>query len=196
MDLVDEVDLVANIVSALTLLISLYIFFTDKFRRWIFMGYKPTAMVIVLDYKNDKTLLTRRDAIYKSKRKYMWHFPQGGIFSQDLNSVVDNILEREFEIKPSMYDFHKTLSLGIVRIRGRSVEKKHFYGWISVFSRVKGKGYVACMVHTDLKKFVKQIKPSFGLNEVRIVDFDKALEMIDPEKKKFLKKYKRQILSN
>ncbi len=192
MDLVSSLDLFVNTISLFALAVSLYVFFSDTIRRWIFLGFKPTAIIIIFDSKSDRVLLVNKPLVHSSKTDYPWFFPQGGIYSSDLNNVVNTVLEREFSQTPSSFDFHRVVTLG-TKITRRRVESKQFYGSVSIFSNLRGKGYLACIVETDIDKFAKKSKLGFGLKQVKIASFDKALTMIDPVKAKMLNAHKALI---
>lgn len=184
MKFLEILDLIVNLMSLIAILLSIYVFLTDQFRRWLFFGYKPTAIVLII----------RRGMAHNASRDYPWNFPQGGIYSSDLNVTVNNILSREFRLEPQMYDFEKTIVLGVKKIRERKIYDKYHFGSFSLFSFFKGKGYIACVVYANLKSVMKKIVPGQGLDGIKIVNFDQALKMIDPQKARMLGKVSRQIL--
>ncbi|SRR5260221_709315 len=194
MKFLDGFGLTVNLISLFTITISIYIFFTDFFRRWLFFGYKPTAVVIVMDNLKNDVFIIKRNLAHNTERDFPWHFLQGGIYSSDINGTVNNILSREFKLEPHQYDFEKTVVLGKKKIKARKIYVKYSFGSFSLFSSLKGKGYVACIVYADLKNAIKKIKLGFELDEVKIVDFNKALKMIDPQKAQMIKKASKQIL--
>lgn len=59
---------------------------------------------------------------------------------------------------------------------------------MSFYPSLRGKGCFACLVYTDLNNFIKKVKKGYGLDEVKIVQLNKALEMIDSEKAKLIEK--------
>jgi hypothetical protein len=193
MQLFNFISIFASLITIFAIIISTYVFFTDKTRSWLFFGYKPTAIVILIDSKTKKVLLTKRVMVKNTTRDYPWHFPQGGIYTNDIASTVNGILKEEYDAEPFMYEFNRTHILGKVKINSHKIDKKHNFGSVSLFSLVKGKGYIACVVYTDLKYFKKQIKKVYGLDEVKEMTFDKALALIDPKKKDLLQKRKKEI---
>ena len=190
----ENLDFVVNTISLVAILLSIYIFLSDRFRRWLFFGYKPTAIVIVMDIVKNNVLVIRRNLAHNINRDYPWHFPQGGIYSSDINGAVNNILNREFNLQPYMYDFEKTIILGVKKINERKIYRKYHFGSISLFSTFRGKGYVACVIYSDLEKIKKKINFGYGLDEIKIVNFDDSLKMIDSQKAQMLRKVSRQIL--
>ena len=72
MNFLDGFGFTTNLISIITIIISVYIFFTDLFRRWLFFGYKPTAIVIVMDsVKNDMTKIISVNNKYYCNFKYI-----------------------------------------------------------------------------------------------------------------------------
>lgn len=194
MNFFEILNIIVDIFSLSAIVITLYVFFTDDIRRWSFLGYKPTAILLVFDNKTKKVLLINKDTIRNLKREYAWYFPQGGIYSSDLNTTVATIMEREFNAGPFTYDFTQIHVLGKKRIKNRAVDRKQYIGAISLFSSLKGKGYIACILHTDMSFFKKNIQKNVHIGKIRLVTLDQALNLIDPEKAKLLKKVKKNFL--
>ncbi len=194
MKLLDGFGFTTNLISIITIIISVYIFFTDLFRRWLFFGYKPTAIVIVMDSVKNDVLIIKRNFAHNVKRDFPWHFPQGGIYYSDINGTVNGVLNREFKLDSREYDFEKTVVLGKKKIKERKIYTKYSFGSFSLFRTLKGKGYVVCIVYANLKNIKKKIKLGFELDAVKIVDFNSALTMIDPKKAHMLKTASKQIL--
>ncbi len=93
-----------------------------------------------------------------------------------------------------MYDFEKTIILGVKKIKERKIYRKHHFGSFSLFSSLRGKGYVACVVYADFKIIKKKIELGYGLDGVKIVKFSEALKTIDPQKAQMLSRVSKQIL--
>ena len=146
---------IVNGISLLAVLVAAYVFFSDKTRYWNFLGYKPTAIVLIFDDITNRVLLVKRSTVRALKRDYPWHFPQGGIYASDFNTAVNTVLAEEFDAKPNMYDFNRIYPLGVKRIGSRAVDKKYYFTSLSLFPSLKGKGYVACIVYTNQKQFLK-----------------------------------------
>lgn len=170
----------SDIAGLAALSLGIYLFFSDPMRRWAFFGYKPTALIIFYDPKLKKVLLIEHS------HNNIWNFPQGGIYSTQINQVVDEILLREILIPKHLYKFYKTVPLGTIRRLNWSYSQKYYPGSISLLPAFLGKSYLACLVITDFPKIKKHVKLGFGISSYKILKLGDALRMIEPQKAKVM----------
>jgi hypothetical protein len=78
-------------------------------------------------------------------------------------------------------------------IRGRKVERKFYPGSISLFPETRGKGFIACVLYTDLNKFKRIVKLGIEIDKIKILKIEEALQMISPEKARMISKIIPQI---
>ncbi len=157
--------------TAIGIAATVYLFFNDPLRRWRFFGYRPTAIVVLFDSKIKKVLLIQH---------YDWAFPQGGIYSDDFYTTVEQTLARELGISTNQYALQNVKPVGTAKGLG------HHWGpnraSLNTFSLRKslvGKGYLACFVRTDLKKILPKIKIGFGFQKVGLFTPTQAEKLIN-----------------
>lgn len=176
----------ADTLSVITIFLGLILYFKDPLRRWSFFGYKPAVMIMLYDRKSDKVLLV------KHSKFDVWYFPQGSIYSTNMNEVVDQTLTREISVPNHLYKFVKTVPLGTIR-RRRSYLNKYYPEMISIFTTTRGKGYLACLCETNLESFLKKSKAGWDVGEVKLFKLAEALEIIDPKKKQLIEDHKTEL---
>lgn len=116
----------------------LFLFLKDPLRRWTFFGFRPTAVIPLVDPKVEEALLIKKEG------ENWWSFAQGGLFEKDINAAVANILERELGLPRNSFDLRYPLVLGAQRISGDDYRlKRPILGAISL-KKLRGKGYIAC----------------------------------------------------
>ncbi len=175
------------LITLSTLAVVAYLFFTDPVRRWRFLGYRPTVLIPIFDPKNKKVL------ILKTKN---WGFSQGGMFSADLYTTVEQIIRKELSLSSDSYRLSWVKSLGVIKIEEKERLKRPTIGTLSIFPSLRGKGYIGCFVEADLRKLAKKIKRGYGVEKIMICTIKQALEKFKtnhPQKLKILKKALRDI---
>lgn len=177
----DLLSLVANLSGLATLALSLYIYFSDPLRRASFFGYRPTAVIILTDSKS--VILIRN---HENNR--FWYFPQGTIYSSDINQVVNETLNRELAISTIYYKFYKTVLLGQIKnSKDRQLDRKYQpSGEISLFKSTRGKVYLGCLVKANLRTIIHKARLGYGVANIKIVSPKQALKLIDPAKARFV----------
>lgn len=172
---------IANFLALATFSVSIYLFFADDLRRWAFFGFRPTAVMLLVDPKSNKCLLVKKGP------NTFWYFPQGTIYGPDLNSTVKETVARELGLSDLDYKFIKTVFLGVVRKDDRrKYSQKHSSGAVS-FLPFQGKSYLGCLIFVNLAKKLA-IKKGYDIKETRVVTLAQALKIIDPQKAALLRR--------
>ena len=155
-----------SIVALGTIFISAYIFFNDPIRRWRFFGYRPTALMVLVDPKTKKLVLVRTGD--------SWSFSQGGIYDSDIYDTVEDILERELSLNPNDYKLFYTKAIGTADLSKPWQKNYPVFGGIKFSSEIKGKGYIACLIMLDTSK---ELVPGYGVSEIKYATQNEATEI-------------------
>lgn len=179
------ISLVWGVLEPLIFCFVILIFFKDPIRRWNFFGYRPTAVMGLFDPKLEKVLLAKvNDA---------WAFNQGAIYDNNIYNICKEILNRELGFPNTRFKVIYTKPLGTVRIANEHLLNRARISTISLFHRLRGKGYMACFIRIDLTGIEKEIKLGAGIQEFRIVGFDQARTLIkEPSKNTYEHSLKKQ----
>lgn len=179
MECLETYSLLWNLIETVIFLVVCGLFFFDPIRRWNFFGYRPTAVMVMFDPKIRKVLLVR-------KGPEPWYaFSQGGIYNPDLNFSSKEILRRELGLDENRYSLRYTQNLGRVKINDREYTKRSRIHTISIVRNLRGKGYIACYIRTNLANIEKDIKLGEDITEFKVVSLDEARALItepDPYK--------------
>lgn len=178
-------DVLATLIAIPTIIFSLYLYFRDPLNRWKFLGYRPTVITAILDPK-ERTLLFVKNWGY-------WVMPQGGIFTQDLNKAVEDVLEQELGINLNGLKLFYTKELGVVKVTQKRRLKRASYGGLSLFRNLRGKGYIACILEGSSREIIKKLKLGYGIEEykfIKLKDITKSVggeaSYINPKRKEVL----------
>lgn len=164
------------------LILSLYLFFKDPIRKWVFFGFRPTVVLFLFDPKTKKVLLINDHKV--------WGLPQGGIYSSNLIESGLQVLSRELSIGHSSVQFRYWKVMGSVRVVNKYKNKRATIGNISLFSEYRGKGYIAFYVLTNLQSISKKIKLGPEIQTFQVVTTDIARKILDSEKNLLINKKK------
>lgn len=159
-----------SVVAIATVAISTYIFFNDPIRRWRFFGYRPTALVVLIDPKINSVVFVKNESI--------WSFSQGGLYDSDLYDTVEDVLDRELNLDPHDYKLFYTKEVGKADLTKDWQKNNVIFGGVKLWKRVKGKAYIACFIMIDTKK-MGQFSLGYGIDSVELVPLDKAKKFID-----------------
>lgn len=151
-------------------LLVILIFFKDPIRRWNFFGYRPTAVMGIYDPCLEKVLL--------SKVNGAWSFNQGGMYENNIYSTVRDILGRELGIPENRFKLVYTKPLGTVRITNKQLLTRARISTISLFSHLRGKGFLGCFVRTNLDNIEPELHKGAGIQSVRVVSFSEAKALV------------------
>lgn len=178
-----HLDVVANLLAIGTVGVSTYLFFADDLRRWAFFGYRPTAVMLLVDPQ------TRKCILVKHKSSPYWHFPQGTVYGSDLNSLVAQTILRELGLSELDFKFVKTAFLGVIhKDVARKYLEKYRSGSISLLP-FQGKAYLGCLVHVHASKKLTS-KLGYDIFGVKLTSITQALRLIDPRKKAYITRSK------
>ncbi len=166
----DVFNQVWTVVEAITTVLVIFLFFHDPIRRWNFFGYRPTAVMGLFDPALGKVLF--------SKINGAWSFNQGGMYENNIYVTVETILKRELGLPETRFKLSYTRPMGTVRITEQALVNRARISTVSLFSRARGKGYLACFVRGRLDGVEREMQPGAGVQEVRIVDFDEARRLV------------------
>ncbi len=151
------------------------LFFSDPIRRWNFFGYRPTAVMGLYDPNLEKVLLV-------VKKDESWYaFSQGGIYNPDINFTCHEILKRELGLKETSSALRYTQSLGALKIKNYERMNRATFNSVSIFSRLRGKGYIACYIRIDLKENEGLIQTGEGIGGIKILSVEEAKKVISAE---------------
>jgi hypothetical protein len=178
--------LAESVIGIPAVLLSLYIFFKDPINRWSFLGYRPTAILILYDYSSKYIMMIKQNT--------RWEFPQGGIYTQDFNAVSETVLKREVGLDASCFSLRYVKSLGTVKIEDRARLKRHTLGILSLFKDLRGKGYIAYYVTGSFRSIKAHAKPGYGIDKIEFVPLAEAHKILKQELKRSGRKAKVQIL--
>lgn len=159
-----------TIFESVATLFVIYLFFADPIRRWNFFGYRPTAVMGLFDPMLGKVLF--------SKINGAWSFNQGGMYENNIYVTVETILKRELGLPETRFKLSYTRPMGTVRITEKALVNRARISTVSLFSRARGKGYLACYVRARLDGVEADLRPGAGLQEVRVVTFDEARRLV------------------
>lgn len=157
-----------SIIALLTIAISTYIFFNDPIRRWRFFGYRPTALIVLIDPKIKKLVIVNSSGY--------WSFSQGGIYGSDVYDAVEDILKRELNLNPSDYKLFYTKAVGKADLTKEWQKNYPVFGGFKFSSDIRGKSYIACYVMIDSKD-IKE--PGYGITEIKFVRKNEAIKIFD-----------------
>jgi hypothetical protein len=159
-----------DLLEPLTFLFIVLIFFMDPIRRWNFFGYRPTAVMGLFDPIQGKVIL--------SKVNKVWSFNQGAMYESNIYTNSKDILQRELGFSNVGFKLIYTKPLGVIRIRNKFLLTRARLSTISLFSNLRGKGYMACFIRIKLENVEKELKCGAGVQETRIVDYEEAKKLI------------------
>lgn len=157
-------------IESVTFVLLITIFFMDSIRRWNFFGYRPTAVMGIFDPHLGRVLLAKVNGA--------WSFNQGGIYENNIYSMAKEILKRELGISETRFKLVYTKPLGSVRMKNKQLLTRARISSISIFPYLRGKGYLACFMRTNLQNIESEIKLGAGIQEVKIVSIPEARELI------------------
>lgn len=155
-----------NVFELLIFLSIVGLFFSDPVRRWNFFGYRPTAVMGIFDRKRAKVLLV--------KARGQWTFSQGGIFDPNIIISITQITKRELNAPESSFRLEYTRPLGTIRMH-RALPRERM-NTISIFRKLRGKGYMACYLATDCETV--NLTPGHGIDICEFVSLDEARKRI------------------
>lgn len=168
--LINEIwDNIQSIIAILTVAISSYIFFNDPIRRWRFFGYRPTALMVLLDPAINSVVFVKNEG--------NWSFSQGGLYNSDVYDTVEDVLERELNLNPKDYRLFYTKEVGKADLTKDWQKNNVIFGGIKLWKKTRGKAYIACFIMIDTKK-IGNFNLGYGINEVQLVHLDKAADFI------------------
>ena len=159
-----------SVVAIATVAISSYIFFNDPIRRWRFFGYRPTALMVLIDPKLNSLIFVKNEG--------NWSFSQGGLYDSDVYDTVEDVLERELNLDPKDYRLFYTKPVGKADLTKDWQKNNIIFGGVKLWKRVKGKAYIACFVMVDTNKIGK-FTLGYGVEESQIVEIDKANKFVE-----------------
>lgn len=157
-----------SIIALLTIAVSAYIFLNDPIRRWRFFGYRPTALIVLIDPKIKQLVIVNSSG--------SWSFSQGGIYGSDVYDAVEDILKRELNLNPADYKLFYTKAVGKADLSKEWQKNYPVFGGLKFSSEIKGKSYIACYVMVDLKD-IKE--PGYGITEIKFVSKDEAIKIFN-----------------
>ncbi len=162
----------------LILILGAYLFFKDKGRYWRFFGYRPTAILVFIDYK------TRRILLIQKEEDHYWSFSQGGLYcTNDYQTKACEIIERELALPKYLYKVRKFETLGTIKIENHfRMDRGKPLGYISIRSRQIGKAYIAIFIWADLERVAnyKRIHPELGqeIEKAGIFSIEEARKLL------------------
>lgn len=148
-------------------LFALFLFFIDPIRRWNFLGYRPTAVMGLVDPLNKKVLLV--------KNKGAWTFSQGGIYEENIYLTTLNILKRELGLSEASFKLINTIPLGAIKIDRRLLVRARI-STFSLFPYLRGKGYLGCLIR--MKTEGLQYTKGPDIEDVKICSLEEARKLI------------------
>lgn len=158
-----------SILALLTIIVSAYIFFNDPIRRWRFFGYRPTALIVLLDPVISAVIFVKNDG--------NWSFCQGGLYDSDVYDTVEDVLERELNLAPKDYRLFYTKEVGKADLSKNWQKNNVIFGGIKLWKKTRGKAYIACFVMVDTKK-IGEFHLGYGINQIEIVTINEAAKFI------------------
>lgn len=162
-------NIIWTFVESFTYVFIIIIFFKDPIRRWNFLGYRPTAVMGLFDPHLGKVIFSRVN--------HAWSFNQGGMYESDIYVTVKDILKRELGISETRFKLVYTKALGKIAISNKQLLTRSRLSTISLFKNLRGKGYMACFIRTNLEEIEAEIRKGAGIQEVRIVTYKEAREL-------------------
>ena len=172
MEILADYSSIWSLIETFALLTIIFIFFKDPLRRWNFFGYRPTAIMGLLDFEEGKVLLAKKNA------DPWWSFSQGGIYNPDINCTVQEILKRELGLEPTRFGLRYTQSLGCIKINDPKLVKRATLSSVCITSDLKGKGYIACYIRCNLRGIEEEIKYGEGIEQVEVLSLKEARDRI------------------
>ena len=173
-------------VETVSLLVVVFIFFKDSLRRWNFFGYRPTAIMGLLDFKTGKVLMV-------AKQGDPWFaFSQGGIYNSDINWTAKEILKRELGLEPNLFSLRYTQPLGTIRLRDPKLLNRATLNSICITSKLRGKGYLACYIRCNLEGIEQKMVKGEGIGEIKIMSIDEATAFIKKQGQPQTKEHQKQ----
>lgn len=164
------------LVTLPSFLLSIFIFFRDPLRRWRFFGFRPTAILVLYDSSQKKVLLT--------KKKVGWAFAQGGIYDSNISQAVEQIAKRELDFESNEMQLRYIRELGTIAVKDPYRTNRVTIGGINLFPHLRGKGYIACFVASDFKRFLKNKKISYSIEAIKPYSIKDARRHIKYEGKR------------
>lgn len=164
-----------TVIESLGFLTVVVIFFLDPVRRWNFFGYRPTAVLGLFDPYLEKVLMVE---VREASGTCVWSFNQGGIYDNNIHVTVSDVLHRELGIDETRFKLLYTEPLGTLRIKDSLIIKRARISTISIFPQLRGKGYLACYVRSNLKDVEDTLALGEGVTQVRAVDIAEARELV------------------
>lgn len=159
-----------TLLESVTYIFIIVIFFNDPIRRWNFFGYRPTAVMGLFDPHLGKIIFSRVN--------HAWSFNQGGMYESDIYATVKSILKRELGLSETRFKLVYTKPLGAIRIHNKQLLTRSRISTISIFKDLRGKGYMGCFIRTNLSEIEPEIRKGAGIQEVRIVTYAEARELV------------------
>lgn len=164
--------------EAFVILLTLFVFFKDPKRRWNFFGYRPTAVMGLVDPDTGEILMI------KKVKELWWGFCQGGIYGNNIYDSIAQILKREVGLTNSqeddLYQFRYKIPLGRIKIAGYRM-KRATLDTISIRKKPIGKGYIGCIIYTNLQGIKDRLRPGYGIDKIAIFPIDKVRQLIKYE---------------
>lgn len=179
-------NVVEPITVILTLSISTYVFFKDPLRSRMFFGFRPTAVIILIDPDRKEVLF-----VLHRFNHNVWQFPQGGIYTPDVVGTIEGIIKRELNIDSNKLELENIYKLRTIKINGRRISEKNYLGMIKITKEVRGKGYFGCIVHADFNEIKKEIEIGYALKDYKMIKLSQAKKFLKDSnfKKKHPEKY-------
>ncbi|RME76587.1 MAG: hypothetical protein D6785_13585, partial [Planctomycetota bacterium] len=145
----------------------------------------PTAVMGLVDPKTKKVVMAKINGA--------WSFSQGGMYENNIYLTAKNILQRELGLPESRFKLINTLPLGSLRI-DPSLLRRARISTISLFSKLRGKGYLGCLLRVNVEGIEKDLVKGAGVEDIRICSLEEARELImkhtvgehQPKKQKML----------
>jgi hypothetical protein len=161
---------ICNLLQFFAIIFVVVIFFIDPVRRWNFFGYRPTAVLGIFDPDLGTVLMSQNDNA--------WSFNQGGMYEENIYITVKDIIKRELGFGETRFKLLYYKPLGTVRIKNRFLLTRARISSISLYHQLRGKGYLACFLRTNLKDVEKEMVKGAGVQDVKIVPVAEAIEMV------------------
>ncbi|MBI4215645.1 MAG: hypothetical protein HY602_02890 [Parcubacteria group bacterium] len=173
MEVLNAYSSVWSIIETLMILAALILFFKDPLRRWVFLGYRPTAILVI--YAPDNVGL-EKVLVIKKKYDSFWDLSQGGIYSSDIYHAVSDIARRELGLQESDFLLRFSMPLGAQVIKDDYRMKRSTTGTIS-WRKLRGKGYIACFVLVN-EEVISRLHLGYEIGMAQFVSIGSARQML------------------
>lgn len=159
-----------NLIQFMAVVFVVVIFFIDPVRRWNFFGYRPTAIIGMFDATTGKVLFSKCHGI--------WSFNQGGIYEENIYLTVNEILHRELGLAAYSFRLIYTRALGTILSRDPELITRPRITTISIFPKLRGKGYMACFAQADLNSLESIMHKGTCIEDVKVVSIEEAKKLL------------------